>query len=114
MAGSAVANANLHDELRSTLAQYRSLIERLPAVTYVDDLGTGGSEFVSPQIEELFGMTQEEWLGSPDAWLNAVHPDDRERVARDMPLRRRQSGRSATSTASCRLTGSSAGWSTRL
>ncbi len=80
MAGSVVANANLHDELRSTLAQYQSLIERLPAVTYVDYLGPGGSAFVSPQVEELFGMTQEEWLGSADAWLNAVHPGDRERA----------------------------------
>jgi diguanylate cyclase (GGDEF)-like protein/PAS domain S-box-containing protein len=82
MAGSAVENANLHDELRSTLAQYRSLIERLPAVTYVDDLGTGASEFVSPQIEEMFGMTQAEWLSSSDAWLASVHPDDRERAAK--------------------------------
>jgi hypothetical protein len=33
MAGSAVENAKLHGELESTLTQYRSLIERLPAVT---------------------------------------------------------------------------------
>ena len=80
MAGSAVQNATLHGELESTLAQYRSLIERLPAITYVDDLETGASEFVSPQIEELFGITQEKWLSSPDAWLTTVHPDDRERA----------------------------------
>ncbi|MGZ8474908.1 MAG: putative bifunctional diguanylate cyclase/phosphodiesterase [Candidatus Limnocylindria bacterium] len=80
-AGSAVENASLHRELRSTLAQYRSLIERLPAVTYLDDLDHGASEFVSPQIKELFGITQAEWLRHPDAWLTAVHPDDRERAA---------------------------------
>jgi diguanylate cyclase (GGDEF)-like protein/PAS domain S-box-containing protein len=80
MAGSAVENAKLHGELEGTLAEYRSLIERLPAVTYVDDLGTGTSEFVSPQIEELFGITEDVWLASPDAWLAAVHPDDRERA----------------------------------
>ncbi|HMJ96301.1 MAG TPA: EAL domain-containing protein, partial [Thermoleophilaceae bacterium] len=78
MAGSAVQNAKLHGELRSTLAQYQSLIERLPAITYVDDLATGASQFVSPQVEELFGITQEEWLANPDAWLANVHPDDRE------------------------------------
>ena len=80
MAGSAVENAKLYGELQSTLGQYRSLIERLPAVTYLDDLGTGASEFVSPQIEELFGITPEEWLSSPDAWLKTVHPEDRERA----------------------------------
>jgi diguanylate cyclase (GGDEF)-like protein/PAS domain S-box-containing protein len=80
MAGSAVQNAKLHGELEGTLAQYQSLIERLPAITYLDDLETGASQFVSPQVEELFGITQEEWLASPDAWLSTVHPDDRERA----------------------------------
>jgi diguanylate cyclase (GGDEF)-like protein/PAS domain S-box-containing protein len=82
MAGSAVQNAKLHGELQSTLAQYRSLVERLPAVTYLDDLETGASQFVSPQVEELFGITQEKWLASPDAWLANVHPEDRERVSK--------------------------------
>ena len=114
MAGSAVQNARLHGELQSTLAQYQSLIERLPAVTYVDDLETGASQFVSPQIEELFGITQEEWLSSPDAWLTTVHPDDRERARRG--IRRCAEGagsRSATSIASCRPMESCAGWSTK-
>ena len=80
MAGSAVANAKLHGELQATLTEYRSLIEQLPAVTYLDDLQTGETQFVSPQIVELFGITPEDWKGSPDAWLGAVHPDDRDRV----------------------------------
>ena len=80
MAGSAVENANLHRELQATLTEYQSLIEQLPAVTYLDDLQTGETQFVSPQIMELFGVTPEEWKASPDAWLTPVHPDDRERV----------------------------------
>ena len=80
MAGSAVENANLHRELQATLTEYQSLIERLPAVTYLDDLQTGETQFVSPQIVELFGVTPEEWKASPDAWLTPIHPDDRERV----------------------------------
>jgi diguanylate cyclase (GGDEF)-like protein/PAS domain S-box-containing protein len=80
MVGSAVANAKLHGELESTLTQYRSLIERLPAVTYLDDLETGETQFVSPQIVDLFGITPEDWKASPDAWLGPVHPDDRDRA----------------------------------
>jgi PAS domain-containing protein len=77
MAGGAVENAKLESELEATLTEYQSLIERLPAVTYLDDLQTGETQFVSPQIVELFGITPEEWKESPDAWLRPVHPDDR-------------------------------------
>ena len=80
IAGSAIQNAQLYGELQSTLTQYRSLIERLPAVTYLDDLETGETEYVSPQITQLFGITPDEWKASPEAWLTAVHPDDRDRV----------------------------------
>jgi diguanylate cyclase (GGDEF)-like protein/PAS domain S-box-containing protein len=80
MAGSAIENAKLYGELQSTVTQYRSLIERLPAVTYLDDLETGETQYISPQITGLFGITPEEWQASPDAWLGAVHPDDRERA----------------------------------
>jgi diguanylate cyclase (GGDEF)-like protein/PAS domain S-box-containing protein len=80
MAGSAIENAKLYAELRSTVTQYRSLIERLPAVTYLDDLETGETQYISPQITDLFGITPDEWKASPDAWLEAVHPDDRERA----------------------------------
>ena len=80
MAGGAVENAKLESELEATLTEYQSLIERLPAVTYLDDLQTGETQFVSPQIVELFGITPEEWKATPDAWLRAVHPDDRDRV----------------------------------
>jgi len=80
MAGSAVENAKLYAELQATLTQYQSLIERLPAVTYLDDLETGESRFVSPQSMDLFGVSPEEWKASPDAWLGPVHPDDRDRV----------------------------------
>jgi diguanylate cyclase (GGDEF)-like protein/PAS domain S-box-containing protein len=80
IAGSAIENAQLYGELQSTLMQYRSLIERLPAVTYLDDLDTGETQYVSPQITELFGITPDEWKESADSWLRIVHPDDRERV----------------------------------
>ena len=80
MAGSAIENAKLYGELQSTVTQYRSLIERLPAVTYLDNLETGETQYVSPQITDLFGITPEDWKASPDAWLGPVHPDDRERA----------------------------------
>ena len=76
----AVENAKLHGQLRSTLTEYRSLIERLPAVTYLDDFETGDTQFISPQVIDLFGVTPEQWMADPDAWLEPIHADDRDRV----------------------------------
>ncbi|MGA7671274.1 MAG: EAL domain-containing protein, partial [Nitrolancea sp.] len=61
--------------------RYRTLVEQLPAVTYVsshDDSGT--PSYVSPQIEEMLGFPAEEWVSTPSLWIDRLHPDDRERV----------------------------------
>ena len=80
MAGSAIENAKLYGELQSTVTQYRSLIERLPAVTYLDDLETGETQYISPQITGLFGITPEEWKASPGC-LAERRPPGRPRSA---------------------------------
>src|SRR5947209_1568262 len=62
--------------LRSAESRWRALVERLPAVTYIDGLDHEQS-YASPQIEELTGMTPGQWL---EDWEEALHPDDRDRV----------------------------------
>jgi PAS domain S-box-containing protein len=60
--------------------RYRTLIEGIPAVTFMAALDAGFSElYVSPQIETLLGFTQEEWLGDPILWYKQLYPDDKER-----------------------------------
>jgi diguanylate cyclase (GGDEF)-like protein/PAS domain S-box-containing protein len=59
-------------------ARYRSLVEQIPAVVYSDNgLVT---DYVNPQIEDILGVTPDEYRADPDMWLRMVHPDDRERV----------------------------------
>jgi len=61
-------------------ARYRSLVEQIPAVTFMAALDEDVHEFyVSPQIEALLGFSQEEWLSNPFLWFRQLHPDDRER-----------------------------------
>ena len=38
--------------------------------------------FVSDYVETMLGYTAEEWLSTPNFWLQIVHPDDREHAAR--------------------------------
>jgi diguanylate cyclase (GGDEF)-like protein/PAS domain S-box-containing protein len=62
--------------------RYRSLIQHIPAVTYIDALDDSASTlYVSPQVEELLGYTSHEWMNDGDLWLRIIHPDDRARAA---------------------------------
>jgi PAS domain S-box-containing protein len=71
-------------ERRQAEARYRSLIEQIPAVTFMGSLSGDVIElYVSPQIEALLGFSQEEWLGDPFLWFNQLHPDDREPCNRE-------------------------------
>ena len=67
-------------EKRRLEARYRTLVEEIPAVTFMAALDGGISElYVSPQIEELLGFTQKEWGENPILWFTQLHEDDRER-----------------------------------
>lgn len=61
---------------------YRSLVERVPAIVYIDPAGPEPTSptYVSPFIEQLLGYPPEVATGNPEWWAQALHPDDRERV----------------------------------
>jgi diguanylate cyclase (GGDEF)-like protein/PAS domain S-box-containing protein len=62
-------------------ANYRNLVERLPAIVYTAEMGERGVwRYVSPQIEEILGFSPAEWMADPGLWAKQLHPDDRERA----------------------------------
>ena len=64
--------------------RYRSLIEKLPCVTFMAALDDSVQElYISPQIEQLLGFTQEEWLANPFLWYQQLHPEDCEAWVRE-------------------------------
>jgi diguanylate cyclase (GGDEF)-like protein/PAS domain S-box-containing protein len=68
-------------ERQAAEANYRSLVERLPAIVYSAEMGEHGRwTYISPQIEEILGFSAQEWMSDPEMWLNQLHPDDRERA----------------------------------
>ena len=61
--------------------RYRTLIEQLPLVVYVDALDAVSSNiFTSPQIEPLLGYSVDEWKTDRDLFARLLHEEDRERV----------------------------------
>ncbi len=73
-------------ELRGAEERFRLLVEQLPAVVYVWDVGTppdspANKSYMSPQIEPMLGYTPAEWV-SGTLWRERMHPHDRERIFR--------------------------------
>lgn len=70
------------DALRASERRFRTLVEQLPAITYIDSAEElGKTLYVSPQFEHLTGYplktnAQEQY----HTWLAHVHPDDHARV----------------------------------
>jgi diguanylate cyclase (GGDEF)-like protein/PAS domain S-box-containing protein len=65
-------------KLREAEQRYRTLVERVPAVVYIQEIGSPDSAmYMSPQIEVLTGYSPEE-CKDPDLRWGMVHPEDRE------------------------------------
>ncbi|MEN8259217.1 MAG: diguanylate cyclase [Pseudomonadota bacterium] len=72
--------AEAMEKLRETEAKFRSLVEQIPAITYMASLEVPGQLiYISPQSVQL-GFQPEEWLNDPQGLLKWVHPEDREYV----------------------------------
>jgi PAS domain S-box-containing protein len=77
LGGEEAAEQGASERLRAAELRYRTLIEQIPAVTFMAVLGEGENEiYVSPHIEALLGFTQKEWLENPFLWFTQLHPDD--------------------------------------
>ncbi len=83
-------------EVRVSQAErnYRSLVEQLPLVMYINRLDeTSSCVYMSPQIEDLVGYTPLECMSDPEFFVKILHPDDRERT-RAAHLRAYETGES--------------------
>ena len=63
-------------------ATIRTLVERLPAVTYVAELGARGRWHYSQarKVEAMLGFSPAEWLSDSANWISHIHHEDRETV----------------------------------
>jgi diguanylate cyclase (GGDEF)-like protein/PAS domain S-box-containing protein len=69
--------------LRTAEERYRRLAENLPGVvTYVAEYEDSRLRlsYISPQAETIFGYPRDAWLGERPVWVEALHPEDLDRV----------------------------------
>ena len=67
------------------LEGYQALVERLPAIAYVDNADEFSSNrYISPRIEAILGYSVDDWKQDPGFWIERLHPDDRDQAFRDL------------------------------
>ncbi|NPV56092.1 MAG: PAS domain S-box protein [Anaerolineae bacterium] len=66
-------------ELTMSEKKYRNLAETVKAVIWEYDTHQNGWSYLAPQVEELTGWKPQD-LPNRQAWMDRIHPDDRETV----------------------------------
>jgi diguanylate cyclase (GGDEF)-like protein/PAS domain S-box-containing protein len=69
-------------ELEESERRFREVADNVDAVFWMRDDRTGEVLYVSDAYEQIWGRPLEQVLNNPEAWLDAIHPDDRRRVAK--------------------------------
>jgi PAS domain S-box-containing protein len=78
------ANRELEAFSSEAETRYRTLVEQIPAITYVQEPIESSNPkavtYMSPQYETILGYPSESHMIDEKHWLRTIHPDDRERV----------------------------------
>ena len=66
--------------LRDSEQRFRQLAESIKEVFWLYNAAKTEVIYVSPAYEQIWGRTCASLRASPDGWLDAIHPEDRQRV----------------------------------
>ena len=77
----------LTSQIEAQRERLNNIVTNVPGIVWETSGGPdrehGGGSFVSDYVTTMIGYSVEEWLAMPNFWLSIVHPDHREKVARD-------------------------------
>ncbi len=79
--------ADLLNEIEKQKLRIDNIISTIPGVVW-ETWGRPDEEkqrldYVNNYVETMLGYTTKEWLETPNFWLSIVHPDDKEKAARE-------------------------------
>jgi len=69
------------EKLRASEEQFRQIAENIREVFFVLTPEPPRITYISPAYDEIWGRPRHELYGRPEAWMESVHPNDRERVS---------------------------------
>jgi PAS domain S-box-containing protein len=75
------ARKEAENQLRASEERFRQLTDNLRQVFWMTDVAKSEILYVSPAYEEIWGRTCQSLYASNLDWVEAIHPEDRQRVA---------------------------------
>ncbi len=73
--------------LRESEERFRQVVESIHEVFWMTDVEHREMLYISPGYEAIWGRSAEHLIDSPNAWVEAIHPEDRARVVEAMRTR---------------------------
>ena len=83
-----VERRQAENSLRESEKRFRQFAETIEEVFWMTDPTGGEMIYVSPAYEKIWHRTCASLHENPQSWLEAVHPDDRERITRAASTKR--------------------------
>jgi PAS domain S-box-containing protein len=74
------ASREAENALRESEERFRQMAEHIREVFWMTDAADTRTIYISPAYEEVWGQPCENQYRNPKSFLNAIHPDDRDRV----------------------------------
>jgi PAS domain S-box-containing protein len=68
------------EALRESEHRFRQVTESIDEVFWLTDTAKNQMIYISPAYEKIWGRTCESLYATPQSWMEAIHPEDRERV----------------------------------
>jgi PAS domain S-box-containing protein len=68
------------EQLRASEERFRELAETVQEIFWITDPAKSQMLYISPAYERIWGRSCRSLYDQPRSWLDAIHPEDRERV----------------------------------
>jgi len=79
----------MENDLSESEQRFRQIAENIREVFYLNDAEKRQTLYISPAYETIWGRSCESLYQNPQSFLEAIHPDDRNKVLRTFDLQRK-------------------------